>query len=481
MKKKNQCCDVLLQERAFPNRSRGVELLPTPRDAVDIALEIFEEKNHRKRAHGRAIVTKGGLPGQVYRAKIGRTRGDAKEVELLELLERSPLEKPAKCPVDDRCGGCCYQTLSYETELMLKGRQLKDLFAAAGFSLPVPIQRSPLAEGYRNKMEYTFGDAVKEGPLVLGLHCPGHFHEIVDTVDCNIVPDDFNRLRAFTQHFFRVRQVPYYHRREKKGYLRHLVLRASLSEKELMVNLVTSSQRDPDEGLLREYVGALRRLALSFSLVSIFHTVNDSPADAVVPEKVDLLYGRPYLRERLCDLSFQVGPFSFFQPNTPGAEHLYQQALHFAGDLSGKTVYDLYSGTGTITQILAQKAQRAVGVEIVEEAVASAGRSAEQNGIANAKFLCRDVLDALDALAEGHDHAEVIVIDPPRAGIHPKALPKIAAAGAERIVYISCNPTTQVRDLQAFSEHGYRPVRAQAFDQFPRTKNVECVVLMSRK
>lgn len=475
-KKRRKPVTVLIDTVGYPNRSRGYILEePKTEDNADAArLPI------RKWPRGRAMVAKGGLPGQIWSGITGRTRGDAKEVDLWDLLERSPLERRADCHQDDRCGGCCYRTLRYETELLLKGNQVKELFANAGLShLSVGIQRSPLIDRYRNKMEYTFGDAVKGGPLMLGMHRPKRFYEIVETPDCRIVPEDFNRVRAFIQAFYAQRGVDYYHRREKTGSLRHLVVRAGLQTKELMINLVTTSEA-PERLELNALLRGLLRLDLDYELVSVWHTTNDSPADAVIPEKTELIYGREYLVETMLGLTFHVGPFSFFQPNVMGAENLYRKALEYAGDLSGKTVYDLYSGTGTITQLLARRAQRAVGVELVEEAVEKARESAARNEIVNAKFIAADVLAELDALAAENDPPEAIVIDPPREGIHPKALPKICAVGARRIVYISCNPTTQVRDIAEMEKLGYRAVDGTAFDQFPRTKHIETVVLMQR-
>lgn len=455
---------------------------------------------------GREIFCKGGIPGQVWRASTGRTRGDKKEVNLLELYDRSPIERESMCPVSDICGGCSYQTLTYEAELMLKGQQMRDLFDEAGLDAKsLSIHRSPVVRGYRNKMEYTFGDAVYGGRLVLGLHRQKRFYEIVDTQNCNIVIDDYNMIRRHVQAFFRARGIDYLHKRTREGWLRHLVVRSSKRHKQIMVNLVTTAWPEGDatgatndkdlvtveengvmvtrhaaeQALLDAFVDGLLGLPTDFEITSIYHTINNSTADAVIAEELHLLYGQEYLVETLMDLTFHIGPFSFFQPNPIGAENLYKKAIEYAGDLEGKEVYDLYSGTGTLTQIMAKSAQRVVGVEIVEEAVEKAKESAERNEIVNATFRAADVLVELDKLAESDYHPDVIVIDPPREGIHPKALPKIAAAKPERIVYISCNPTTLVRDIQAFQELGYQYVKGMAFDQFPRTKHVECVVLMS--
>ena len=477
---KRRTIPVRIEKLDFPNRAKGYELLDREEGSVEERLEIASGTNQQNLERGRAIVAKGGLPGQVWMAKTGRNRAGAKECKLLELLERSSLETEAGCSVCDQCGGCCYQKLSFQTELLLKGHQLRDLYREAGLFEEIPLTHSPLVHGYRNKMEYTFGDREKGGPLTLGLHRPGHFYEIIPTPDCNIVPEDFNTLRSYSQDFFRKAGLPYYHRSRRQGILRHLVLRASLTKKQLMVNLVTTFALESDDPIWAEYLQGLQGLDLEFSLASVYHTRNDSPADAVIPEELTLQWGRPYLEERLHDLQFHVGPFSFFQPNVAGAERLYAKALEFAGDLSGKTVYDLYSGTGTITQILARHARRAIGVELVEEAVEKARESAQLNELANVKWVANDVLKELDRMAREEEAPDVIVLDPPRQGIHPKALPKICAAGADRIVYISCNPITQVHDILEMEKFGYKAEKACAFDQFPRTKHVEALVLMTR-
>lgn len=477
-KKKKKMVEVLIEEMDFPNRTSGCILEGAPFDPIDHMLEI--EPDRRKLAHGAPIITKGGIPGQIWHAQVKRTRGEKKEVILRKLLERSPLEKHWGCPNVERCGGCTYQTLSYDMEHFFKGAQMKKLYEEAGITNMVPLRRSPIHTGYRNKMEYSFGDQVQDGELTLGLHRPGRFYEIVPTPRCRIVPEDFNRIRAEVEAFGRESGLSYYHKGRHSGFLRHLVVRASLTARQLMVNLVTTSDDDMQAKDWKLFIARLRALPLEFSLVSVFHTTNDSVSDAVIPEKLELLYGQDYLEEKLFDLTFRVGPFSFFQPNVPGAENLYARAVELAGDLQGKTVYDLYSGTGTLAQIMAKHAQRVVGVEIVEEAVEHARKSAELNHLPNCSFRAADVYEELTRLAETRDYPDVVMLDPPREGVNPKAIEHILAAKPERIVYISCNPLTHVRDLRFFRQGGYQVKSVEAFDQFPRTKHVETVVLMSR-
>lgn len=473
--------DVLIEGLDYPDRAYGCELESQEDDEVDRLLEL--DKDYLSRPHGQAIKAKGGLPGQVYRAIPKGRRSGVKKVRYLELLQPSSLELAEGCSVSDRCGGCSYQTLLYETELLLKGGQIHKLFKEAGLS-PLPaIRRSPLAQAYRNKMEYSFGDPYKGGPLTLGLHQPGHFYDIVPTPDCNIVPPDFNRIRAGVEEFCRDRDLTFYRNQSREGYLRHCVVRASFSKKELMVNLVTSSQPGLDEEGMEDFVSMLQGLDLDFSLVSVYHTTNDQVGDAVKADQLDLVWGKEDLTEEIFGLEFHIGPFSFFQPNVEGAKLVYSQALEYAGAIQGKTIYDLYCGTGTLTQIMASRAKFVTGIEIVDEAVAKAKQAALVNGLYNVDFIAGDVLKELDRLADNGlgDRPDLVTIDPPRQGVQAKAIEKIIQARPEKIIYISCNPRTQVQDILLFQKGGYRMEKAQAFDQFPRTKHLETVVLLARK
>ncbi|MDD7593826.1 MAG: 23S rRNA (uracil(1939)-C(5))-methyltransferase RlmD [Peptoniphilaceae bacterium] len=478
-KKRHPMVDVRIEQLHYPDRATGHVLAPLAADPVGEMLEI--EPNHDHRAPLAAMQMKGGLPGQVWRARVKRSHGGAKVVEPQELIRRAPIERDPACPHASVCGGCNYQTLAYETELLLKAQQMRALYAEFPALRDVEIRRSPATEHYRNKMEYTFGDETPGGPLTLGLHQPRHFYNIIPTPHCRIVPEDFNRLRDAVETYCHRKGWAAYHRTRKTGFLRHLVLRVALTTGALMVNLVTTSAHTftPDER--REFCERLTALPLDLPLVSIFHTTNDADADAVIPEKLDLWYGRNEMDETLFDLTFHVGPFSFFQPNVYGAQNLYAKAIALAGDMSGQTVYDLYCGTGTLAQIIARHAQRVIGVEIVEEAVEKARQAAFENHLPNVKFIAADVLDELQRLADAGERPDVVFLDPPRQGVHPKAIAQLIAAAPRKIVYISCNPTTQVQDLTLFRAGGYAVQAGMAFDQFPRTKHVETVVLLSRE
>ena len=441
------------------------------------------------------VRTKGVLPGQKVKMRIKKMHHGSPEGILLEVLEKSPTEILSDCPHSGICGGCCYRTLPYEEQLKLKENQVKDLLRpvlnAGGISMEEiyeGINGSPIYEGYRNKMEFTFGDEYKDGPLTLGLHKKGSMYDIVPVTDCRIVDEDYRKILAFTLDYFREYNIPYFHKTQHTGYLRHLLIRKSKKYGEILVALVTTSSLNVTRGtvpvatlpvatLLEGFVSGLKNLQLSGTLIGIVHTVNDSVADTVKDEGSEVLYGRAYIREELLGLQFRISQFSFFQTNSLGAEVLYSKVRDFLlKEEHTGTIYDLYSGTGTIAQLLAPVADKVVGVEIVEEAVDAAKDNAAQNGLGNCDFIAGDVLKVLDEL---RDKPDLIVLDPPRDGIHPKALPKILSYGVERMVYVSCKPTSLARDLEVFLENGYVPTRLCMVDMFPGTTHVETVILLT--
>ena len=447
----------------------------------------------------RKVSVKQALPGQKVRFSIKKARNGKAEGRLLEVLERSPLECAGDvCRHFGSCGGCLYQSIPYETQLKLKEEQVRNLmqpvFEKYGRKLVYDgVQPSPVSCGYRNKMEYTFGDEVKGGELSLGMHKRGSFHDIVTVDGCRIADEDFSIILNAVLEFFRERQLPYYHRMRHTGYLRHLLVRKTAFTGEILVDLVTSSvyqegesncedgkregEKAEEEKMLKAFTDMLCGLELEGTLTGVLHTYNDSLADVVQNDRTDLLYGRSYIVEKLLGLQFKITPFSFFQTNSRGAEVLYSIARDYIGDTEGCNVFDLYSGTGTIAQVLAPAAGKVTGVEIVEEAVEAAKENAALNGLTNCTFLAGDVLKVLDTI---EDKPDLLVLDPPRDGIHPKALPKLLAYQVDRIVYISCKPTSLARDLEMFFAHGYEVKKMCSVDMFPATGNVETVVSVSK-
>lgn len=423
------------------------------------------------------IVVKNALEGQTIRFSVAKKRKDKIEGRLLEVLEPSPLEKREEnlCKHFGICGGCAYQSLPYEEQLSLKKRQVEDLIQKSGFEFPIEeILPSPLTQGYRNKMEFTFGDEEKGGPLALGMHRKSSFYDIVSLKDCHIADKDFLIILQAILQYFTSMDASFYHKMRKEGFLRHLVLRRSVKTGDILVNLVTTTQSILDE---EAFVQMLTSVKIDGKIVGILHTLNDSPADVVQSDETRLLYGQDYFYEYLLNLRFKISPFSFFQTNTLGAEILYQKVGEFAGETRDKLIYDLYTGTGTIAQMMAPIAKKVVGVEIVEEAVEAAKKNALDNHLENCEFIAGDVLKVVDNLTEKPD---LIILDPPRDGVNPKALRKIIRFGVNEMVYVSCKPTSLMRDLEMLQEAGYVVKRCCLVDMFPATTGVETVVLLQR-
>lgn len=494
------------------------------------------------------VTVKNSLPGQRVKLGINKVRNGKAEGRLLEVVEASPLETGHPCSLFGVCGGCTYLSLPYEEQLHIKEEQVKRLLDGVLGRQEAPyawegIKGSPQAYEYRNKMEFSFGDAYKDGPLSLGMHKRGSFYDIVTVEDCKIVDADYRLILQAVREYFAERNVSFFHRLSHKGYLRHLLVRKASGTGEILAALVTTSQKpwkdcgadsrgqeslrqegcqgkdgwkkrqEPgkcgrtqeecgkeweecgrvqegcgaDEGAQEKLIGGFLDALLALEregrllgrFAGILHITNDSLADVVQSDRTEILYGQDFFNEELLGLQFKVSTFSFFQTNSYSAEVLYQTAREYVGDMGGadKTVFDLYSGTGTIAQLMAPVAGRVIGVEIVEEAVMAARQNAAANGLHNCDFIAGDVLKVLDELEEKPD---VIILDPPRDGIHPRAITKIISYGVERIVYISCKPTSLVRDLEVFLESGYAVEKAVAVDQFPWTANVEVVVQLSK-
>lgn len=531
------------------------------------------------------------------------------EKEYLRRIEDDKAENSAAgcsgqdsiCRYAGICGGCLYQGFPYEEQLKIKEEQVLKLLGAylggvkpgngdtalnetacKGDAASVKsdvdekhdanarqvadgkqgsadetevmydgIMPSPKQYGYRNKMEFTFGDETKDGQLSLGLHKRGSFYDILTVSDCLIMDEDYRKILMFTRDYFAERNIPYFHRMNHNGYLRHLLVRKAARTGEILVALVTSTQMEVDlepwvDGILEMFrqgrddqeemqsadmqnegmqnadtqntdmqnadiqKGNIRRMdvqgeniqrvdmqktdiqkgniqkenllgmedGFKGKIKGILHIENDSLADAVKCDRQNILYGTDAILEELLGLQFSISTFSFFQTNSLGAEVLYELVRKYVqGKEAGSVVYDLYSGTGTIAQMLAPAAKKVIGVEIVEDAVEAAKKNAAGNGLNNCEFLAGDVLKVLDEITEKPDY---IILDPPRDGIHPKALQKIIGYGVENMVYISCKPTSLSRDLEQLTEAGYRIKRLGMVDMFPGTGNVETVCLLSK-
>ena len=513
--KKKQILTGVVERVDFPNRAVVKAQVPQPDESV--ATEY--------------AVVKGALPGQTVEFSVKKVRKNKCEGRLRSVLKKGQLEaREAKCPNFGTCGGCNYQEIPYEQQLALKKEQVLRLIDAVyegdGYQydgiLSVRKDGQYREWGYRNKMEFSFGDAVKDGPLTLGLHKKGSFHDIVDAEGCQIVHPDYSAVLACVREYAKENNIPYYHKRDHQGVLRHLLVRRAEVSGDMLVALVTSTQQEIDYS---ELVSRLLALPLEGQITGILQICNDSLGDVVQSDETKILYGKDWFEEKVLGLTFKISPFSFFQTNTSGAEVLYRRAREYvlgeinignagetsngnmaentpgeentpggdvlnrktsdgnatethAVDLHDKVVFDLYSGTGTIAQLIAPVARKVIGVEIVEEAVEAAKENAALNGLDNCEFIAGDVLKVIDDIEEKPDY---IILDPPRDGIHPKALQKIIDYGVKNIVYISCKPTSFARDLAVFQERGYELKRVSNVDLFPETVHVETVVKLSLK
>lgn len=512
--KKRQIYTGVVERVDFPNKAVVKAQVPQPDESV--ATEY--------------AVVKGALPGQTVEFSVKKARKNKCEGRLRAVLKKGQLEtREAKCPNFGTCGGCNYQEIPYEQQLALKKEQVLRLIDAVyegdGYQydgiLSVRKDGQYREWGYRNKMEFSFGDAVKDGPLTLGLHKKGSFHDIVDAEGCQIVHPDYSAVLACVREYAKENNIPYYHKRDHQGVLRHLLVRRAEVSGDMLVALVTSTQQEIDYS---ELVSRLLALPLEGQITGILQICNDSLGDVVQSDETKILYGKDWFEEKVLGLTFKISPFSFFQTNTSGAEVLYQRAREYvlgeinignagetgngnmaentpgeenapggdalngkasdgnatethAVDLHDKVVFDLYSGTGTIAQLIAPVARKVIGVEIVEEAVEAAKENAALNGLDNCEFIAGDVLKVIDDIEEKPDY---IILDPPRDGIHPKALQKIIDYGVKNIVYISCKPTSFARDLAVFQERGYELKRVSNVDLFPETVHVETVCLLGR-
>ena len=472
---------------------------------------VTDEDGQKEKA-----IVKNAIPGQTVRFCVNKKRKGHCEGRLMEVVEKSPLETNPACPHFGKCGGCTYQTVAYEEQLKIKSTQVEKLLReVVSGELPFEgIIGSPVTEEYRNKMEFSFGDEYKDGPLALGLHKRNSMYDIVPVTECKIIDEDYRKILTCVQDYAIEKELPFQHKLSHEGYLRHLLVRKSVKTGQILVDIVTTTQIEHD---FTELVNRLTSIEYKGTLTGVLHTFNDSLADAVINEKTELLYGQDYIEEELLGLRFKITPFSFFQTNSLGAEVLYSKAREYVlsggfGDVAGAAgtmaasvawnsdvtetvnvagnvsdngnsgskpvIYDLYTGTGTIAQMLSPVASKVIGVEIVAEAVEAAKKNAAQNGLTNCEFIADDVLKALDNIEIKPDF---IVLDPPRDGIHPKALEKIIDYGVDRMVYISCKPTSLARDLVTLQERGYKVEKCCCVDMFPNTGHVETVVLLSQQ
>lgn len=437
----------------------------------NVGIGTFEEQDVR---------VKNVLKGQTVSCRISKKRSGKVEARPLEVLERAVNEQPSFCEHFNQCGGCMLQTLNYENQLSTKVDMVKTLFDEAGLQLKFnDIVPSPEQFEYRNKMEFSFGDEFKDGPLTLGMHKKGHHHDVIDIPFCHIMDEDYRVIMKGILAYAKANHLLKYNKRSNEGFLRHLVVRKSKATSEIMIALSATTQAADKDGNAFD-TGAFKDFILNLPLqgevVSLLYVHNDGLGD-MVSGYVECLHGRDYITEKLLGLSFKITLYSFFQTNSYGAEILYKTALDLIPEIEGKVCFDLFSGTGTIGQIMAGRAKKVIGIEWVADAVESAKDNAKLNNLDNCEFICGDVFQKLSELT---DHPDVIVVDPPRSGMGDKTTRAIAAYGIPQIVYISCNPSTLLEDLMVFKQCGYEADAITLVDMFPWTAGVESVIKLTR-
>jgi 23S rRNA (uracil1939-C5)-methyltransferase len=427
------------------------------------------------RLNGFVVFVRRGLPGDTVRARVTKVKRSHAEALALEVVEPSDRRVDAPCAHYPACGGCRFQDLAYDAQLEAKHEQVRDALARIGGITEPPLEPIVPAESeffYRNKLEYSF-TATPAGPA-LGFHKAGRWDEVLEVERCWLTTELGNAIRNAVRDWAREERLEAYDQGDQTGYLRHLVVREGRNTGQALVQLVTAAGERFDRD---EFVETLRRFP---EVRSIHWAVNETPAE-VTNLPTTLLWGDEAIEEELCGLRFRVRPNAFLQTNTAMAERLYALAGELAALTGGETVYDLYCGIGTIGLSLASQALTVWGVEISEESVACALENAELNGVTNAAFFAGETADSLAELRERAGDPDVVVVDPPRAGLSGKAVRRVGRLEAPRIVYVSCNPTTlagNVKELAA--EWGYTLERVRPVDMFPHTPHVESVALLTR-
>lgn len=432
-----------------------------------------------------------GAPGDVVDIRIKKTRKRHMEGEIIKFHQKSGQRAIPFCEHFGTCGGCKWQHLDYSFQIRHKQKQVRDSLERIGkVNYPyemLPVKGSEDTTFYRNKLEFTFSDKrwlekseiEKDQEIqdlnALGFHIPGFFDKVLDIKKCWLQPEPSNYIRLRVKEISEKHNLPFYDYRKREGFLRNLIIRNN-ARGEFMVILVVNEE---NKALIRLILDDLKE---NFAeIVSLHYIVNTKVNDSVGDLQPVHYAGQPYIEEQMENLVFEIGPKSFYQTNSQQAYELYKIVRHFAGLTGKEVVYDLYTGTGTIAAFVSREAARVVGVEYIDEAVKSAVKNAKKNGLHNLAFICGDMTRIFNtAFLEEHGQPDVIITDPPRAGMHPDVTATLARSGAKKIVYVSCNPATQARDIEILSPF-FKVIKVQAVDMFPHTHHVESVALLEKK
>ena len=426
------------------------------------------------RVEGLAVFVAGAIRGETVRVQIEHLGHTAAYGRILQVLEPSPHRVPPGCPQAGACGGCVFWHMDYEEELYAKARRVTDaLNRIGGQSLElVPIVPSPRETGYRNKAQYPV--ALVHGKATAGFFRP-RTHQVLDVGRCRIQGSAADRAKDTVVRWMRDNRVAPYDEKTRQGLVRHIYVRTASVTGQVLVCLVVNGDGIPQEMALVENL-----LKNVDNLGTVVLSIHKKPGNAVLGDRFRTLYGPGYIEDRLCGLSFRLSPRSFYQVNHDQAQQLYEAAVELAALTGTETAVDLYCGTGTISLVLARKAGRVIGVEIIDQAVADARENARRNGLTNAEFRCADASQAAAQLAAEGIRPDVIVVDPPRKGLDETGMDAMVQMDPEKIVYISCDPATLARDLKYLTARGYRLTTAWAYDMFPKCAHVETVVLLSK-
>lgn len=419
---------------------------------------------------------------QLVEGILGKMKKNKYELKNCKIIDYANRKNSIYDNLEKQIGGCNYQYYSYEEQLEIKNNSIKNILdenIKYDYDYQNPIE-SVEKIYYRNKMEFSFGNEYKDGETLLGLHKKNSFHDIDDVSYCKLMDENFNKIYMFTNEIIKKYNLDFYHRISHIGYLRNLVIRKS--QNEILINLVTSSQieKNLEKKFLEDYVEGIKKIQLSNSyyISGIIHTINNKLSDCVFSEKENILYGKRDLTYELLGLKFSISPYSFFQTNTKTVEKLYEIVLEYLSDIKSKDLvaFDLFSGTGTIGQIISSKVKKVYGIELVKEAVDKANENVKLNNIDNCKFIDGDVFEKLDEL----EQADILILDPPRMGVGTKTIEKLVKYNTENIIYVSCNPKTFIEDLKEFEKYNYKLKKVRIVDMFPYTVHLELVTLLEK-
>ena len=427
------------------------------------------------RVDGQVVFVPGALPGEGCSVRIAHVGRSAVFAQLLSVLTPSVHRVEPDCPYFPLCGGCALRHMDYEQELALKQTHVQSCLTRIGGQTisALPITGAAQTDGYRNKVQFPVQE--QDGRPVAGFFS-GKTHRVIPVRHCRIQPDCADAIRGAVLAWMEQYHIRAYDEQTHTGYIRHIYIRFGAESGQILVCIVANCAQLPKK---KQLVAAL--LAAEPGITTIVFSPNTKKGNTVLGTEFHPLYGDGTITDTLCGLQFRLSAPAFYQVNHAQAERLYEKAVQLAGLTGNETVLDLYCGTGTITLCLARHAKKAIGVEIVPQAIEDAKFNAAQNGMENAEFFCMDAGQAAKMLADRHTRPDVIVVDPPRKGVSADVIEEIGAMAPQRVVYVSCDPATLARDLKLLTAAGYTLQTAEAFDLFPRCAHVETVVLLSRE